>query len=441
MKRIDAYFWLAIALLGIAALWSCKGAGSRPYTFILEPVAGGFDHPTSFAVPPDGSGRIFVTEQTGRIKIIDSSGAVLPFLDLGPRMVPPSPAYDESGLLGLAFHPDFASNGRFFVLYNAPPSVEGFHSDVHVSEFLAPAGGGSSADNASEAVLLSVPHPQFNHNGGQLAFGPDGYLYIGIGDGGNRDDVGTGHTPDLGNAQDLTKLLGKILRVDVSAPGIAAVPPDNPFAADPGARPEIYAYGFRNPWRFSFDRGGGNRLFSADVGQSLYEEINIVQPGGNYGWNVREGLSCLNTGNDRQPLDNCSSTGASGEPLIDPIIVYGHPGSREPVTGRAAIGGYVYRGAALAGLEGAYVFGDWSRTYSRPTGSLLVAAESGPGAWSFSEAAVRRPGGFSRNLDLFLLSLGEDESGELYLLTSRSLGPGGASGEVYRISAVELQPQ
>ncbi len=270
----------------------CKPSPSPAYTLQLKKVAAGFIHPTALAAPPDGSGRLFITEQTGVIKIIKTDGTVAaePFLDIKSRMVKLSSAYDESGLLGLVFHPDYATNGRFFIFYSAalkPTDPQDFHSNARLAEFVVSAADPDKADADSQQVLLDVPHPQANHNGGQLAFGPDGFLYMGIGDGGNSNDVGTGHTEATGNGQDTTKLLGKILRLDVSVPGTASIPAGNPFAGDLVNKKEIFAYGFRNPWRFSFDRGSDHRLFCGDVGQSMYEEINIVTLGGNYGWQKR----------------------------------------------------------------------------------------------------------------------------------------------------------
>ncbi len=420
----------------------CKPKPEPAYTLQLKRIAGGFTHPTALAVPPDGSSRLFITEQTGIIKIIKADGTVSaePFLDIKSRMVKPSSVYDESGLLGLVFHPDYATNGRFFIFYNAAPKPtdpQGYHSNARVAEFLVSAADTDTADASSEQVLLDVPHPQANHNGGQLAFGRDGFLYIGIGDGGNANDVGTGHTEGTGNGQDTAKLLGKILRLDVSIPGAAAIPPGNPFAGESDKKEEIFAYGFRNPWRFSFDRGGDNRLFCGDVGQSLYEEINIVTAGGNYGWNIKEGTSCFNQDKATQPLAVCPDNGSGGEPLIDPIIVYGHPGDNGTITGRSVTGGYVYRGSAISALAGKYIFGDWSTSFISPDGSLFVAVEDAGGGWQVETANVRYEGGRAGKLSRFLLSFGQDENGELYLLTSRKLGPVGRSGEVYKLVGAE----
>jgi glucose/arabinose dehydrogenase len=233
--------------------------------------------PVGLAAPPDGSGRLFILDQIGAVRIVDADGMLLPapFLNLADRMVPLAVegafSYDERGLLGLAFHPDYATNGRFFVFYTAPKGADQpdeFDSESHISEFHVGADP-NVGDPASEQVLLRIGKPQSNHNGGQLAFGPDGFLYISTGDGGGANDTGDGHNPAIGNGQDKTTLLAKILRIDVDSGSPYGLPPDNPFLADPTARPEIYALGTRNPWRFSFDSGGAHRLFVGDVGQDL----------------------------------------------------------------------------------------------------------------------------------------------------------------------------
>ena len=430
----------------VGAIWllaSCGRPVDQPWTLTLTRIAGGFTNPTTLVAAPDGSGRLFVTAQTGTIRIVDPAGGVRGrlFLDLADRMRRPLAVYDEGGLLGLAFHPLFADNGRFFVYYTAPPDVAtppGYYATAYLSEFVVDPDDPDRADPDSEQVLLAVPQPQTNHNGGQLAFGPDGCLYAGIGDGGGANDVGFGHTAGIGNAQDLTNVLGTIVRLDVTVPGVAAIPADNPFVGDSQARPEIFAYGFRNPWRFSFDREGG-QLLCADVGQSLYEEINRVIAGGNYGWNIREGPVCFDPQNATRPLPDCADAGYRGEPLQDPVIWYAHPGADAALVGRSVVGGYRYRGTALPALRGSFVTGDWSRSFVVPTGALLVAQETAPGQWQVEPAAVRRGLCTRPDLGCFLLGFGEDTAGELYVLTSDSLGPVGRSGTVYRITGAVRQ--
>jgi glucose/arabinose dehydrogenase len=287
------------------------------------------------------------------------------------------------------------------------------------------------ADPTSERVLLRVDKPQFNHNGGQIAFGPDGLLYASLGDGGGANDgladVPPTHGP-IGNGQNVEALLGKILRIDVEGtpdPGLAyRIPLGNPFVGLPGAD-EIYAYGFRNPYRFSFDdRAGGNdALYVGDVGQDLEEEVDVVVRGGNYGWALREGSLCFDPVLPQSPPATCPTTGLGGEPLLGPVLAYAH------TIGLAVIGGYVYRGAALPALRGRYVFGDFSGDFG-PTGQLFHTAVSGGDA--FNRKEFQLPGDVP--LGLYLLGIGQDQAGELYALVSSSLGPTGTTGRVFRIS-------
>ncbi|HOA73145.1 MAG TPA: PQQ-dependent sugar dehydrogenase [Phycisphaerae bacterium] len=404
-------------------------------TITLEPVAEGLTSPLTMAVPPDGTGWRFIVDQIGTVRILDASGALIttPFLDVRSRMVDLNPTYDERGLLGMAFHPQYAANGRFFVMYNAPPgpSAAGSESVLHISEFQVSANNPNVADPGSERILLAIPKPQFNHNGGTVVFGPDGFLYISVGDGGGANDTSPGHTPGIGNGQDISKLLGKILRIDVDTGAPYAIPPDNPFVNTPGAAPEIWALGFRNPYRMSFDRGGTNRLFAGDAGQDLFEEVNIVTRGGNYGWFIREGESCFNPDNAGSPLPDCPDVGPSGVLLTDPIIVYPHGGPAGSLIGSVVVGGYVYRGSAIPALQGQYVFGDYSSTLFITDGVLFASRESADGQWDLRELPVA---GFpNQRLGRFVLGLGEDAAGELYVMTTRNLGPVGNTGVVYRI--------
>lgn len=258
----------------LEAILGLLGGGSSPPTTLvgLELIADGLVAPVGLVAPPDGSGRLFVIDQIGKIRVINASGNLLdnPFLDLADRMVAINSGFDERGLLGLAFHPDYANNGRFFVFYTAPKQADipvEFDSETHISEFAVLPGDANCADSTSERVVLRFGKPQANHNGGQLAFGPDGFLYIGVGDGGAANDEGTGHNLTIGNGQDKNSLLGKILRIDINGALPYEAPPSNPFVADPAGRDEIFAWGLRNPYRFSFDSTGQNRLFAADVGK------------------------------------------------------------------------------------------------------------------------------------------------------------------------------
>lgn len=410
----------------------------------LEPVADGLAAPVDLVSAQDGSGRLFVVEQIGRIRIVTADGELLeePFLDMSDRLVALSSGYDERGLLGLAFHPDYGENGRFYVYYSAPLSPEapaGYDHTSHLSSFTVSETDENVADADSEQVILRVDQPQGNHNGGEIAFGPDGYLYVALGDGGGANDVGAGHVEDWyeanegGNGQDITEnLLGSMLRLDVDGPEPYSVPDDNPFSDDGDeGLGEVWAYGFRNPYRFSFDAGGDRDLFVADVGQNLWEEVNIVTAGGNYGWNVKEGTHCFSTATPNESPETCPDSEPDGSPLIDPIIEYRNAGAGG--LGIAVVGGHVYRGEALPAFEGRYVFGDWSTSFSTPDGTLLVATrpESEGEMWPFEELqiATRDDG----ELGAFLLGFGEDAQGELYVLTSQASGPQPGTGRVWRI--------
>lgn len=396
----------------------------------LELVAAGFNSPVHLVSPPDGTGRRFVVDRVGVVYIIDDEDRVLdePFLDLRDSVVPLRPAYDERGLLGFAFHPDYADNGRFFVYYSIPPRPQappGFDHTSRVAEFTVSADNPNRADRGSERVVIEIDQPQFNHNAGALAFGPDGYLYIAVGDGGGANDDGPGHGP-MGNAQDLNTLLGKILRIDVDGGRPYAVPPDNPLVGRAG-RDEIFAWGFRNPFRMAFDRGGSHELFVADVGQNLWEEVNIVHGPGNYGWRIKEGTHWFDPSRPNDIITDGPSVGPGGEPLVDPIIEYRNrklPGADGP--GITVIGGYVYRGRALPELVGQYVFADWSKSFNRGSGVLMTAQRP-------ATPGEKWPWQVVLELDAFVLGMGEDGDGELYVLTTDATGPVGATGQVFKI--------
>jgi len=395
----------------------------------LEPFAGGFTAPMELISARDGTGRMFLVDQIGVVKIIEANGTVLdePFLDLRSQMVELMARYDERGLLGLAFHPNFAENGRIFVFYSVPlrpGAPEGWNCTNRLSEFSISENDPNKVNMTRERIILQVDKPQFNHNGGTIAFGPDGYLYIPLGDGGGADDVGPGHAPD-GNGQNVTTLLGKILRIDVDKmdEGKAyGIPADNPFVDRGGMLPEIYALGFRNPWRIAFDDG---RLFVSDAGQNLWEEVDIVAKGGNYGWNIREGTHCFDPKNPSKSPDSCPDKDARGEPLIEPIVEYGHD------LGSVVVGGYLYRGQALPEMSGKYIFADWSNSFAEGNGTLLVATPSDKGLWSWEEIEISgRPGG---RLGLFIRSFGLDDTSEIYVLTSAEVGPVNNTGKIFKI--------
>jgi glucose/arabinose dehydrogenase len=343
-------------------------------------------------------------------------------------MVGLRPTYDERGLLGLAIHPDFDQNRRFFVYYSAPlrsDGPEGWDHTSHLSEFRVSDSDPNSANLASERVLLQVDQPQSNHNGGDLAFGPDGYLYVALGDGGGANDTGTGHLPQ-GNGQDRSTLLGSILRLDVDGGETYRIPSDNPYVGQEG-RDEIWAYGFRNPFRVSFDLGGEGTLYVGDVGQNLREEVDIVGRGGNYGWNIREGARCFDPDRPNSPPDRCPQVGPKGEPLQAPILEYDHN------LGISVIGGYLYRGEQMPDLIGHYVFGDWSTSFISADGKIFdgVPPISQGEAWTRHQFEITTTDG--GDLGAFLLSFGRDAEGELYVLTSQRPGPLGSTGKIYRL--------
>lgn len=408
-----------------------------PKSIGLRLVTDGLNSPVALASPPDGSGRLFVVDRIGVIYVLSAAGEIARehFLDLRDEIVTLRQDYDERGLLGLAFHPQYRSNGRFLVYYSAPAAADApanWDHTAHLSEFLVSGSDPGRADKASERVILRVHQPQANHNGGCVVFGPDGYLYLSLGDGGAGNDRGLGHPP-MGNGQDVTTLLGSILRIDVDQGDPYGVPADNPFVGKEG-RDEIFAYGLRNAFRFSFDAGGDRQLYAADVGQELWEEVDIVVKGGNYGWNIREGAHCFEPDDPDNPPDDCPDTGRLGEPLIDPIVEYGHPFMAGGI-GTAVIGGFVYRSEAIPELQGRYVFGDWSTAGHRPDGLILVASPPARDGqpWDLHELSVAT----SRDgrLGSYVLGFGQDADLELYVLTTERVGPTGNTGKVWRIVA------
>jgi len=344
---------------------------ARALDLQLTTIANNLDRPVFLTHANDGSGRLFIVEQSGTVRILrDGVVSPTPFLDVTSQV---TSADTEQGLLGLAFAPDFATSGRLYVNYT---DVAG---DTAIVRFRVDQDPNRVALNTQE-ILFNIDQPFGNHNGGWLAFGPDGYLYIATGDGGGSND-------QQGNSQNLGRLLGKILRLDVSG-GTATVPPNNPFVNTAGARPEIWAYGLRNPWRASFDRATGD-LWIGDVGQARSEEVNFqaaASTGGeNYGWRIMEGSSCRVSG--------CAPIG------ILPISEYGRD------LGCSVTGGYVYRGSAYPNMVGHYVFGDFC------SGRIWSIARTGGGtsAASFTRSEEILSGGA-------ISSFGEDEVGNLYAL-------------------------
>jgi glucose/arabinose dehydrogenase len=380
-------------------------------------VASNLVSPIALTHAGDGSGRLFIADQVGQIWIVDNTGTLLskPFLDISNKLVTLMPGYDERGLLGLAFHPGYSTNGRFFVYYSAPSPDTNYDSVTRLSEFDVSTNNPNIADTNSERILMTIPQPQFNHKGAQIAFGPDGYLYFGPGDGGAEGDP---HGP-FGNGQVLTNYLGKMLRIDVNSGSPYAVPPDNPFLSVTGALPEIYAYGLRNPWRFSFDRGGTHQCFVADVGQNLWEELDILRKGGNYGWRILEGNHIFDP-------TVVTALGVNVPALDYPIFEYGHG----PI-GISIIGGFVYRGTNYPAMNGQYVFGDFSTSFAIPDGQIYYLSQTRPGIWElFPFQLWPTNARFGR----FIKGFGEDEAGEIYVLSTTILGPTGQTGDVRRLA-------
>ncbi|MBI2838470.1 MAG: PQQ-dependent sugar dehydrogenase [Acidobacteria bacterium] len=373
---MTSLFRAGLLIWAVALFPEMSAAGRLSMVEVLD----GLDSPVS--ITHCGDGRLFVAEQGGRIRVWDGTTLRI-FMDLRKKVS----CCGERGLLGVAFHPDYAVNGRFFASYTDKSG------NVVLAECREP---------ASVTVLLKIPHSsQANHNGGQIAFGPDRYLYAGIGDGGGAGDPGN-------NAQSLTTLLGKILRIDVNGTKPYAIPPTNPFAGGDPRDDAIWARGLRNPWRFSFDRKTAD-LFVADVGQDCWEEVNWQRAGSgggeNYGWHVMEANKCYDSGGlTCSPPPICDRSGFRA-----PIITYGHSG-----TCTAIVGGYRYRGRQVPGLRGTYLYADYC------SGTIWGASKS-PGGWTSREIAAT---------DFFISTFGEDSSGEIYVADA-------ASGRVFRINGYD----
>ena len=402
----------------------------------LKLVADGFTSPLTLVPFEDGSGRVLIADQVGTVRLLSKEGAPRLFCDLRPKLVKLNAGFDERGLLGVLLHPKYASNQKLYVYYSAPlrsGGPAGWDHTSTLSEFKVTSK--DELDLASERVIIEIDQPKSNHNGGRMAFGPDGLLYVGLGDGGDGNDVGLGHSPQ-GNGQDTSTLLGKILRIDIDKGSPYSIPTDNPFATNGKGRPEIYAWGLRNPWGLSFDRGGTRQLFAADVGQSSFEEVNIIVRGGNYGWRIREGFVCFDPNKPKNPPDDCPKVGALGEPLLDPIIVYKNYGKfpNDPeAMGISITGGYVYRGKTFPEWQGKYIFADWSRSFVKPDGVLYIATRPTDGGqkWSMAPLELANPPG--GKLNAFVVSMGQNAEGEIYVMTNDSNGLVGTTGKVFKL--------
>lgn len=343
-----------------------------------------FSQPVGIYSADDGSNGLFVVEQAGIIRVFQNSGNTTTstvFLDIADRVL----FSGEQGLLGLAFHPNFTSNGYFYADYVAPNPTR-----TVIARYTVATGNPNLADKASEFVILEIVQPFSNHKGGQVAFGPDGYFYVGMGDGGSGGDP-------LGNGQNRSTLLGKILRIDVNAASAGrnyGIPADNPFVGNTlGYKEEIYAYGFRNPWRFSFDSATG-KLWVGDVGQDRIEEIDVVEKGKNYGWNIMEGTLCYN------PPSGCNETG-----LELPVYEYNH------TLGNAIIGGYLYHGSSLPELAGDYVYGDYG------SGRIWSLSANGTNTLLVTSNLTISSFGVDENKELYVCSF----DGKIYNLNTSSI--------------------
>ncbi len=397
----------------------------------LDSVATGLISPVHLTHAGDNSGRLFVVDQAGPIWII-KEGVVLPtpFLDLTSEIPVLNTGFDERGVLGMAFHPDYENNGRFFVRYSRPRvgdesepcfgTSRGCHESI-LAEFSV--SENPDIANPNGLIIFQIDQPQFNHNAGAVEFGPDGYLYFSLGDGGGAND-GLDNDPPLhgpiGHGQNIETALGSMLRIDVDGAFPYEIPVGNPFVGTVGLD-EIYAYGFRNPFRFSFDDGpgGDGALYLGDVGQDLFEELDIVELGGNYGWAIREGANCFDPFNPENPPLECETEG-----LIDPIVEY-----TQADGGISIMGGYMYRGGSSPCLNGTYVFGDFSANFS-PAGRLYYLIEPAPGEYEIRRLRI---GLEDRLLGKYLKGMGEDEDGEVYALVTNTLAPTGVTGEVLHI--------
>ncbi len=413
-----------------------------PIQLEFQTVASGLTAPLEVTSPADGSGRLFIVEQAGRVRILQG-GNLLPtaFLDVTGRLVPLTPEYDERGLLGFAFHPDFndpAAPGyhKVYTYTSEPvsaradftvPNPSPFDHQSVVAEWQVSTSDPNVIDPASRREVMRIDEPQSNHNGGQLAFRPsDGYLYLSLGDGGAANDVGDGHNPVKGNGQDRTNVLGKILRINpldpaltrdsrdhISRNGKYRVPVSNPFVSRRGFVKEIFLYGLRNPFRFGFD-AMLDELIIGDVGQNNVEEIDRGVAGQNYGWNKKEGTFLFN------PDDGTILPDPDPDRrLIDPLAEYSH------FDGIAVIGGYIYRGSLAPALRGKYVFGD-------------LFGSTGEARLFFSDLLEGtifefQPSDPDPLAGTFLKGFGRDDAGELYVLIDSNIGPSGTGGTVLKI--------
>ncbi|KAM3910544.1 HHIP-like protein 1 [Leptodactylus fuscus] len=387
----------------------------------LQEVANGLHNPVAMVHANDGTYRFFIAEQMGYVWAYLRNGSRVdkPFLNVSKAVLTSPWAGDERGFLGIAMHPNFRHNGKFYVYYSIYAKKE---ERIRISEFQVSTEDMNMADHKSERIILEITEPASNHNGGQILFGVDGYLYVFTGDGGRAGDP----FGEFGNAQNKSSLLGKVLRINVTGNDKGPpyrIPVDNPFLRDRTARPEVFAYGARNMWRCSVDRGdpitkkGRGRIFCGDVGQNKFEEVDVIQKGGNYGWRAKEGFSCY----DKKLCHNAS--------LDDILPIFAYPHS----LGKSVTGGYVYRGCQMPNLVGRYIFGDFM------SGRLMSLKEDKDGKqWHYTEVCMGRGQtcNFPKLINAYypyIISFGEDEAGELYFLSTGTPSAAVAAGVVYKI--------
>jgi len=455
-----------IVLLSVAASFAAEPVtdpfpdpiAKGPHHIELEKIAGGIGSAVWLTHPGDGSGRLFVVDQAGKLWLIENGKRRSePVLDVSGRLAELRKGFDERGFLGAAFHPDFAKQGapghgkiytytseKFagsdkadFPLPDMP--VDPDNQTVIAEWSMNPKTGVVDVDSRRE--LMRIDEPQWNHAGGAIVFGPDGMLYLGVGDGGAANDAGPGHTMPQGNAQDLTKVLGKVLRIDPlaktgkkSANGQYSIPADNPFVGKKG-HDEIFAYGLRNPWRMSFTPDG--RLIAGDIGQDMIEELDVIKSGGNYGWRYKEGSYYFKLGapSGENIFAEPAVENIPGD-LIDPIAEY------DQDEGTSIIAGYVYRGDALPKLKGQYIFGDWAyaEQVKQANGKTKTVRHGGrlfhmdPAGGKIREL---RLGADDRKLDVLLNAVCEGPDGELYILTNTAPHPFTNKSAVWKIVPVE----
>ncbi|KAM5145613.1 HHIP-like protein 1 [Mantella aurantiaca] len=386
----------------------------------LQEVANGLRNPVAMVHANDGTHRFFIAEQLGYVWVYLPNGSQVdkPFLNVSKAVLTSPWAGDERGFLGIAMHPDFRNNGKFYVYYSIHAKKE---EKIRISEFHVSTDNMNMADHKSERIILEITEPASNHNGGQVLFGSDGYLYVFTGDGGRAGDP----FGEFGNAQNKSSLLGKVLRINVTGNDKGPpyrIPSDNPFLRERTARPEVYAYGARNMWRCSVDRGdpvtgkGWGRIICGDVGQNKFEEVDLIQKGGNYGWRAKEGFSCY----DKKLCNNAS--------LNDILPIFAYPHS----LGKSVTGGYIYRGCQMPNLMGRYIFGDFM------SGRLMSLKEDKDGQWQYTELCMgaAQDCNFPKLINAYypyIISFGEDEAGELYFLSTGTPSAAAAAGAMYKV--------